>query len=92
MTEKNSYDVLNDLLQEFIELANQQKDRGIDPEIISAALMGASSTYTTFVAAGNEGYLTDTGVDKVVDRYREFVVSIQAGKKAQAETNGKQGE
>ena len=54
----------------FIELANELKGEKIDTTMISGALMTASSIYATYVAAGNDGALQPTGVDKVVDMYR----------------------
>lgn len=54
----------------FIELANELKAEGIDTTLVSGALMTASGVYATYVAAGNNGALQATGVDKVVDLYR----------------------
>lgn len=71
----------------FIELANQLKDEKIDPALVSGALMTASCVYATFVAAGNNGALEPTGVDKVVAVYRRTLEHHQKVKKAQlAET------
>ncbi|HLF32294.1 MAG TPA: DUF3144 domain-containing protein [Xanthomonadales bacterium] len=55
---------------QFIELANKLKDDKIDTSLISGALMTASGIYATYVAAGNDGALNPSGVDKVVDLYR----------------------
>jgi len=41
--------------QKFIALANELKDQGQDPKLVSSALMMASGIYVTYVAAGNEG-------------------------------------
>ena len=54
----------------FIELANELKGEKIDTALISGALMTASSIYATYVAAGNDGALQASGVDKVVEMYR----------------------
>ena len=54
----------------FIELANELKDEEIDPTLVSGALMTASGVYATYVAAGNQGVLEASGVDKVVALYR----------------------
>lgn len=54
----------------FIDLANQLKDEKIDPTMVSGAMMTASGMYATFLAAGNEGALEQSGVDKVVAIYR----------------------
>ncbi len=67
----------------FIELANQLKDEKIDPVMVSGALMTASGIYATFVAAGNNGVLESSGIDKVVNVYRRTLEHHQAVKKEQ---------
>ena len=54
----------------FIALANELKAENIDPNMVSGALMTASGIYATYVAAGNNGALNETGVEKVVDLFR----------------------
>ena len=66
----------------FIELANELKNKEIDPVMVSGALMTASGGYATFVAAGNNGVLESSGVDKVVDLYRRTLQHHQEAKKA----------
>ena len=66
----------------FIELANQLKDEKIDPALVSGALMTASGVYATFVAAGNEGALEQSDVDKVVAVYRRTLEHHQKVKNA----------
>jgi hypothetical protein len=65
----------------FIELANQLKDEKIDPALVSGALMTASGIYATYVAAGNNGTLESSGVDKVVGLYRRTLEHFQQAKK-----------
>jgi hypothetical protein len=72
----------------FIELANQLKDEQIDPKLVSGALMTASGIYATFVAAGNQGALEPTGVDKVVALYRRTLEHHQEVKKDQLKQAG----
>lgn len=67
----------------FIELANQLKDEQIDPKLVSGALMTASGIYATFLAAGNQGALEPSGVDKVVALYRRTLEHHQEVKKGQ---------
>jgi hypothetical protein len=69
----------------FIELANQLKDEKIDPALVNGALMTASGVYATFVAAGNNGALEPSGVDKVVAVYRRTLEHHQKVKKAQVQ-------
>ena len=70
----------------FIELANQFKEENIDIALISGALMTASAVYATYTAAGNEGALEASGVDKVVDLYRQTIEHHQGVKKALLES------
>lgn len=71
----------------FIELANQLKDEGIERPLVSGSLMTASGIYATYVAAGNQGALEPSGVDKVVALYRrtlEHHQEVQKAKRQQA--------
>ena len=47
--------------------------------------MTASGVYATYVAAGNQGTLEPSGVDKVVDVYRRTLEHHQRTKRAQIE-------
>ena len=67
----------------FIELANLLKKEDIDPTMISGSLMTASGVYATFVAAGNNGALEPSGVDKVVSMYRRTLEHHQVVKREQ---------
>jgi len=65
----------------FIELANEFKAEKIDISVISGALMTASAVYATYVAAGNNGTLEPSGVDKVMAIYRRTLEHHQATKR-----------
>lgn len=67
----------------FIELANKLKNEDIDINLVSGALMTASGIFATWVAAGNNGALEASGVDKVVKVYRRTLEHCQVVKKAQ---------
>lgn len=67
----------------FIELANELKQEGIDIKLVNGALMTASGIYATYIAAGNEGALESSGVDKVVELYRRTLEHHQTVKKNQ---------
>jgi len=69
----------------FIELANQLKEEEIDINLVNGALMTASGIYATYVAAGNEGALEPSGVEKVVNIYRKTLEHHQKMKKTQAQ-------
>ena len=82
MSDKESH---NKCTHKFINLANEMKNEGYDPQLISAALMAASGIYATFVTAGNTGGLQPSGVDKIVMMYRRNLEHIQERKKAEAD-------
>lgn len=82
MTDQASHDHCT---RKFIDLANEMKDEGYDPQLVSAALMAASGIYVTYVTAGNTGGLQPSGVDKVVMMYRRNLEHIQERKKAESE-------
>jgi len=46
--------------------------------------MRASAVYATYVAGGNEGGLTPSGIDKVTEAYKQHLEQVQEAKKAQA--------
>ena len=75
----------NHCTTKFIELANELKEQGQDPKLVSASLMAASGIYATYVTAGNTGGLEPSGVDKVVMMYRRNLEHIQERKKAESE-------
>jgi len=79
-TQKHQY-----CTNKFIELANQLKAEKIDPSMVSGALMTASGVYATYVAAGNNGALNPSGVDKVVNSYRRMLEHHQTVKRSQLE-------
>ena len=67
----------------FIELANQLRHDEIDATLVSGALMTASAIYATFVAAGNEGALEPSGVDKIPELYKRTLEHHQDLKRAE---------
>lgn len=72
----------------FIKLANQLKKEGIEPSMVSGALMTASGIYATYVATGNQGALEPSGVEKVVDVYRRTLEHYQVVKRAELKQPG----
>ncbi len=82
MDDKESH---NECTHKFIELANEMKNEGHDPQLVSAALMAASGIYATFVTAGNTGGLQPSGVDKIVLMFRRNLEHIQERKKEEAD-------
>ncbi|MCB1786065.1 MAG: DUF3144 domain-containing protein [Chromatiaceae bacterium] len=86
-TKKVEFSEVQDLAKRFIDLANEIKNEGRAPDAINGALMFASCIYATYSAAGNEGYLHDSGVAKVVEVYRRNLATLQKLKKAQSQTD-----
>jgi len=83
VAEDNS-EILQEFTSKFIEMANNLANDGESKETVSAALMSASAFYATYAAAGNEGGLTASGVDKMTEMYKSTLQSVQAYKKDQA--------
>ena len=82
-------DAHNQAIGEFIQLANTLvNEKGFDMKLVSAALMGASGVYATFTAAGNEGFLAPSGVDRVAEMYKRNLAYIQDRKKDELESKG----
>ncbi|WP_181918248.1 MULTISPECIES: DUF3144 domain-containing protein [unclassified Wenzhouxiangella] len=87
--QQKQIDAHNQATNEFIRLANEMvNDRGFDRNLVSAALMAASGVYATFVAAGNQGFLADNGVEKVASMYKNNLTYIQKRKKEDLEAQG----
>ena len=72
----------------FIDLANELASQDNSREMVNAALMAASGIYATFVAAGNDGGLEPSGVDKVADLYRRNLEHIQRRKREEQQGEG----
>lgn len=77
------------LAQRFIDLANEIKDEGKKPSVVNTALQLASCAYTTYLTAGNEGYLKQSGIDKLTQIYKINLTQLQAIKKAKYNPEGK---
>lgn len=87
--QQKQIDAHNQATNEFIELANEMvNERGFEQNLVSAALMAASGVYATFVAAGNQGFLAENGVDKVATMYKNNLAYIQQRKKEDLEAQG----
>jgi len=80
---KPSMQEYNQLSERFIALANEMKDEGKSLQMVNAALMSASGIYATYTAAGNEGGLNASGVDKVVAVYKANLENVQKLKQQQ---------
>ena len=78
----------NEATQKFIDLANEMKNQGMDTRLVSAALMSASGIYATYTAAGNEGFLQDSGISKVAAIYKRNLEYIQQRKQEELKKKG----
>lgn len=76
---------LDECIGRFVELANVMNKEKIPKGVISTALMTASGIYATFIAAGNEGGLTESGMDKITAAYRGQLEQVQDVKKSRTE-------
>jgi hypothetical protein len=72
----------------FISLANELKDSGIPIHAISWSMLTAGAVYSTFSVAGNTGGLNPSGVDKVVDSFRDCMNQVQDARKAELSEAG----
>jgi len=68
--------------QRFIDLANIMKDEGISTNVVSNGLLTATGLYASYVAAGNDGGLTESGVEKVAELFKRELERLQKIKKA----------
>lgn len=78
---KTDAEVHLESVNRFIEMANAMKDEGVNINVVSGALMTASGLYASYVAGGNDGGLTDSGVQKVSEVYKRELERIQKIKK-----------
>jgi hypothetical protein len=78
---KSDNEIHQECVDRFVDLANTLKDEGIDIKVVSHGLMSASCVYTTYTVSGNEGGLTQSGVEKVTDVYKRELGRIQRIKK-----------
>jgi hypothetical protein len=70
-------------MQKFLDLANSMVEEGMEINTISAALMTASGTYSTFAVMGDVGVLDDAAVERVAGAYKDQLVYIQGVKREQ---------
>lgn len=68
----------------FINLANEMKDNGASIQFVSTALMRACAVYATYVVAGNDGALKESGIEKLSDVFAQELNVIQEAKIAEA--------
>jgi hypothetical protein len=79
---KTDADYHQECTQRFIDLANILKDEGVSTNIVSNGLITAAGLYASYVAAGNDGGLTESGVAKIAEIFRLELERLQKIKKA----------
>ena len=73
-----------DAINAFIGLANEMKVNGATIQFVSTALMRACAVYSTYVIAGNQGALEQTGVKKLSEIFAQELDVIQKAKLSDA--------
>ena len=68
----------------FIELANEMKDNGASIQFVSTAFMRACAVYSTYVIAGNQGALQQSGVEKLSKLFAQELDVVQKAKLSDA--------
>ena len=68
----------------FINLANEMKNDGASIQFVSTALMRACAVYATYVIAGNDGALKESGIEKLSEVFSQELNVIQEAKIAEA--------
>ena len=68
----------------FINLANEMKNNGASIQFVSTALMRACAVYATYVIAGNDGALKESGIEKLSEVFSQELNVIQEAKIAEA--------
>ena len=79
--ESDRDDSTHTCINEFITLANTMKDRGISITDVSWSLMNASAIYSTYSVTGNTGGLKESGIEKVIDAYRDIMIRVQEARR-----------
>lgn len=69
----------------FIEMCNTAAQETENPNLVGAALMTAAANYCSYVSTGNAGYLSETGIDDLTERFRANLQLLQDIKKAEHE-------
>lgn len=75
-------------IKEFIDTANNMKDRGVSVKVVSSAMMTANAVYASYSVAGNEGALTDSGIEKITKAFAEKLAQVREIRKAEAAAKG----
>lgn len=83
---KSDSDLHHECVNRFIALANTMGEEGIATNIVSGSMMTASGVFATYSVGGNDGGLTESGVEKVAAAYKKELARIQEIKKHHAQS------
>ena len=84
-------DQLHENMNRFIGLANEIKDSGVPIHVVSTAMMRAFCVYATYSVAGNTGGLTESGVEKMAEVFKQELADVQTARKAQVDATESEG-
>jgi len=70
------------MVNRFVNLANNMRAEGNEVPQITSAFMTACGIYTTYAVAGNQGGLTDSGVEKMARLFELRLHEVQQMKRA----------
>lgn len=76
-------------INDFIHFANKMKDDGMEVKVVSSAMLSATAVYASYSVAGNEGALTDSGVEKMKEVFAEKLIQVRDARKAEADARAK---
>jgi hypothetical protein len=79
-------EIHRECMQRFIDLANQIKEEGMAPRLVSAGMTTATAVYATYVFAGNDGRLAPAGIEKLTASFREQLEHVQQAKAEQQQS------
>jgi hypothetical protein len=71
-------------INDFINFANKMKDEGVSVKVVSSAFMTANAIYASYSVAGNEGALTDSGVEKMTKAFADKLVQVRQAREVEA--------
>lgn len=74
-------------IQQFIDLANAMKNKGLTKEAVSTALMRACAVYSTYVVTGNNGALRSSGIEKIQKIFGLELETVQQAKLAESDVS-----
>lgn len=72
-------------INDFIGFANKMKDDGVSIKVVSSAMLTACAVYSSYSVAGNEGALTDSGIEKMAKAFSEKLAQVRDARRSEAD-------